>query len=339
MLVESSKLSIQNSYKAAGLSMFLLSVGLLLARLFVSVAAPLFVPHFSENGLRVFIDTLFTVLAQVLLCLMLVFLVYKVRGKNSTRQVLELSNIKKTNLRNVLLAVPIGLLGIFVTMGVSMLSMILINLLGYNRASGVGGLPTQFSMGFFILQLVLIAVLPAICEEFAIRGGLFNTLYSTTYSKNKKAKFYVLMALAFGLFHQNITQFFYTAFFGFIIAYVVVKTKSIFPAIIIHFVNNAASVFISHAAMYNFRFFGQINNSINYGLRNNLIGVILIYVAIVLVFTLLLKLLKTPLQKEQPILINNATFKPTLNDNAFFIGAIVVSGSFTLFTFIWGLMY
>jgi len=371
-------------YRAVGFAMFVLVAGLLFARILVSLFSMAIANAVTSQTHRIIIDTLFSVLAQIGVCFFAVYIIYKIKLKYSAKQIFAYSNFNKTRWYNLALAVPIAIAGVFVTIGVSALSSMFLALLGYNRPSGGSGdgLPVEFSAGLFILQLFLVAVLPAICEEFAMRGGLFNALKGSY----KGGFFYVAMALAFGLFHQNITQFFYTALFGAVMAFVVVKTKSIYPVMIIHFINNAFSVYLSHAARYNWRFFGNLFTTIANGLVTDTFLVIAIYIAIVASLGGLLFLLhylnsaKNLKAKKDVILssgfdhTNNRIvivgeldnqkikdlelekevygtdsfktkkdlvplYKPTLADNMYFIGAIVIAGSFTLFSFIWGLLY
>jgi len=371
----------QARYRAVGFAMFILIAGLLFARILVSLISFGLAQVLTEQTHRIIIDTIFSVIAQIGVCFLAVFLVYRLKLKFPVRTILNFSNFKKTRWFNLVLAIPIGIAGIFVTIGVSALWMMFLRLLGYNRPSGgTDGMPAEFSVGLFILQIFLVAILPAICEEFAMRGGLFTVIKGSY----KGGFFYVLMALAFGLFHQNITQFLYTAVFGGVMAFIVVKTKSVYPVMIVHFINNAFSVYLSHAAVHNWRFMGNLFPMISEGLITDTALVIGIYIAIVVALAGLLFLLhflnssRVLLKKKSVILdsgfdhTNNRVvlvgefdeqkvielelekevygrettkapkavlFKPTIADNAFFIGAIVVAGVFTLFSFVFGLFY
>ena len=361
--------------------MFILIAGLLFARILISLISMGLASVVADATHRILIDTLFSIIAQIGVCFLAVFLVYRLKLKYGVRKMLEFSNVRKTRWFNLALAVPIGIAGVFVTIGVSALWMMLLSALGYNRPAGGGdALPAEFSAGLFILQIFLVAVLPAICEEFAMRGGLFTVIKGSY----KGGFFYVLMALAFGLFHQNITQFLYTAVFGAVMAFIVVKTKSVYPVIIVHFINNAFSVYLSHAARYNWAFLGGMFRAISDGLLTDTFLVIGSYILIVGALGGLLWLLhflnsSRILQKKKAVILDSGfdltnkrvvlvgefneqkirdldlekevygkefskqaplpLYKPTLADNAFFIGAIVVAGIFTLFSFVWGLLY
>ena len=89
----------------------------------------------------------------------------------------------------------------------------------------------------FIPGLLMLAVTPAICEEMFFRGYVFSALEN----KLKLITAILLNAALFGVFHMSLVKFFSTAFLGGMIAYIGHKTKSIFPGMLVHFMNNALS--------------------------------------------------------------------------------------------------
>ena len=361
-------------FRVAGFAMFILAAGLLLARLLAHLLGLALAGSVSEATANIIVTAFFTIIVQVGICFLLMFFVYK-RGLGlSTKQVLQLSNFQKTTKLNLVLMVPIGIVGLGVTIGVSSVWMAFITLLGYNRPSEGSNLPDTFSLPLFLLQFFLVAVLPSICEEFAMRGGLFTVLRKSY----RGGMFYVLMAVAFGLFHQNITQVFYTALFGALMAFIVVKTKSIYPAMIVHFINNGLSVFFTFASRYGF-LGGGIFTLIDYGVRYN---PLMVTVSFILACALLAGLLlilhyvnnNKTLHKKKDVIVSSGfdhthnrvvlvgevnvqtvralelekevygekqkeeLYKPNASDKAFFIGAMVTAGVFTVFSFVWGLL-
>lgn len=91
--------------------------------------------------------------------------------------------------------------------------------------------------GKFGLLILIVALLPAICEEFMFRGYILGALTA----RYKIWTAIVAAASIFGLYHMSIVKFFTTAFLGGVISYVAVKTGSILPGIIMHFINNATA--------------------------------------------------------------------------------------------------
>lgn len=91
------------------------------------------------------------------------------------------------------------------------------------------------------LNLIIIALLPAVVEEFIFRGLILNG-----YKKRNPLKAIVLSAFLFGLIHMNINQFSYAFVIGFIFALLAYATGSLLPSIMAHFLINGTSVVMSH---------------------------------------------------------------------------------------------
>ncbi len=89
------------------------------------------------------------------------------------------------------------------------------------------------------LNLLFIAIIPALSEEFAFRGVIFHTL------KKHGLWFGVLAsALFFGMMHLNFNQFSYTVIIGIVMALAVLATGSIWGSVLVHFTLNANSVIL-----------------------------------------------------------------------------------------------
>lgn len=89
----------------------------------------------------------------------------------------------------------------------------------------------------FIVQLILMAVIPGIVEEFIFRGVIYHS-----YRKNGVLGAAVLSALCFGLFHMNFNQFFYAFVLGLVFALLVEATSSLFSSMLAHIAANSYSV-------------------------------------------------------------------------------------------------
>ncbi|MBQ4129281.1 MAG: CPBP family intramembrane metalloprotease [Ruminococcus sp.] len=88
-----------------------------------------------------------------------------------------------------------------------------------------------------ILFYVSVAILPALVEEFAFRGIILGSL-----RKYSDGLAVLVSGIVFGLMHGNFTQIPFATVVGLILGYIVVKTNSLLPSIIIHFLNNFLSV-------------------------------------------------------------------------------------------------
>ncbi len=93
------------------------------------------------------------------------------------------------------------------------------------------------------LAILVVAVLPAICEEFFCRGFLVKC-----FSGIKKE--WVLIALVgavFGALHLDVYTFVPTALLGGLLCFIAIRTKSLVLPMFLHFANNALSVVITFA--------------------------------------------------------------------------------------------
>ncbi|MCL2405868.1 MAG: CPBP family intramembrane metalloprotease [Defluviitaleaceae bacterium] len=95
----------------------------------------------------------------------------------------------------------------------------------------------------FWLQLIAIAVTPAICEELVFRGYIQSKYNSHTI---KKAA--LINGLFFAMMHLNLQQFAYTFVLGVVFAYMVHYTRSIWAAILPHFILNGTQAVLGRWA-------------------------------------------------------------------------------------------
>jgi len=96
------------------------------------------------------------------------------------------------------------------------------------------------SIGEFILVAFVIAVTPAICEEFFFRGLIFYNFERTMISS--KAIF--LTGFIFAAFHFHPFNLIPLILLGYYLTYVVYYSSSIYTGIAVHFVNNFLSAYL-----------------------------------------------------------------------------------------------
>ena len=89
----------------------------------------------------------------------------------------------------------------------------------------------------FVVQLLIIAVLPACVEEFVFRGLIYHS-----YRKNGILGAAVLSGLVFGLTHLNINQLSYALLMGIVFALLVEATGSMYSSMLAHFAANSYSI-------------------------------------------------------------------------------------------------
>ena len=92
------------------------------------------------------------------------------------------------------------------------------------------------SMGY-IPTILIVAVLPAICEEAIHRGAIIANFRSL----KRDWVIVLIMGLLFGIFHLSILRFLATAILGACLSYVVVKKNNLLLSMIMHFTNNLVS--------------------------------------------------------------------------------------------------
>jgi membrane protease YdiL (CAAX protease family) len=350
----------RKTFRVVGVVMFLVCLGLVVLRTSITLLARSGVNvDYAEGYL---LDTIFGLCMQVGVMLILPWCVYRYALHKSPIRVLRFGNVHKVGILSVLISILIGLCCFVVTIGISLLWQIFIGALGYQASPN--SMP-QASVGGLMLSLLLVGVLPSLCEEWTFRGGLLSTLESVFGRKRA----IVIGAIIFGLFHQNITQVFYTTMIGMLLTYLTLLTRSIWPAVIIHFVNNGMSTYLSYAN--GLGWFGQGFFDL---LNANLVATGLVFVIVGGIGTCLVVIMhkvNTDNLRIQPkinnnLMLNLATvapvilpstvltgtpevidpsidedrtirFKPVLQDYAFYIGAGVVVLLSTVFSFVYGL--
>jgi membrane protease YdiL (CAAX protease family) len=90
-----------------------------------------------------------------------------------------------------------------------------------------------------LLGVLAVAVIPALIEETVIRGIIMQPLrkYGDKYA-------IIASALLFAVMHGNMVQIPYTVIGGLLLGYLAVVTGSLWPSIVLHFVNNLYSVVV-----------------------------------------------------------------------------------------------
>ena len=112
-----------------------------------------------------------------------------------------------------------------------------------NDAQGVNEQYMQILDGVsFVQGLLLMALLPAVCEEIMFRG------YMMTAFKNKMSfvKAIIIVSLLFGVSHMSIVKLLPTAILGVALAIMSHKSGSLVTSSLVHFLNNALAVWVMY---------------------------------------------------------------------------------------------
>ena len=151
----------------------------------------------------------------------------------------EFCSLKKADFKYYFFAVVIF---ISVFFGLGNLNGLFIDFLtdNFGYVADVIVLP-KFSVVNFVFVIITLCVLPAVMEEVALRGVL---LYGVK-SRNTLVKA-LIGGLLFSLFHMNPAQTPYQFAVGFAFSLLAVKSRSIYPTVVAHFLNNLAVVVIEY---------------------------------------------------------------------------------------------
>lgn len=255
------------------------------------------------------------------------------------------------------LAILIGLTLHILIIGVSVIWQNVAIMMGYTPTNGSSVIYSGAEV--LIMSVLTTAILPGICEEITYRG-LGMQMFETT-----NDKFKILMtALLFGLGHQFILQTGYAFVAGLVLGFLAVKTRSIIPGIIVHFLNNCLSVISEYSEQKGgayFRFEDKL-----FSLCFDNWGAILLTVVIASAATygLLILVKKVMGEQQQEITEKNGTYyypqsvqyvdeifgKSFYTDAkirtgttawyeyAFLYGALALMTATTVISFIWGAM-
>ncbi len=195
------------------------------------------------------LEPIFTIIPQVIVMVVVPFFIIYLGSKKKDPGTTSLGVVRnfglgKTSFKFILLAVFLGIALYILNIFIAGFFSNILHYFGYQSSSS--GNTFQGISGLFI-TLILSAVLPGFCEEFLHRGALLNGFIK----KLGVYKTIIVTSLLFGLMHMNIAQFFYATILGWFICVAVLASKSLWTGIIIHFMNNAMSVYMGYSTELN----------------------------------------------------------------------------------------
>ncbi len=191
----------------------------------------------SSAAIKAFWDTASGYLVQALcmnIAFVLVFIMY-IRRVDKNEVIAKPNN---NTWKYVGICVAIGVATMFLLSGSLNYFQLLVDKLGFKSPTVGFELNTVPS---YLISLVALAVIPAVCEEMVFRGVLVNAL------KHKGKVFaVVLSSVMFSIFHFSPSQLIYPICFGLILAIVYLRTNNILFPMLLHFINNALSLSIQY---------------------------------------------------------------------------------------------
>lgn len=177
----------------------------------------------------------YQIIASVLFIFLPFAIAYVVLKKKKIAGILPMGTTynKKAAISLTMLCVPLMLFSTFI---INYVSTIIQNIIGVTFTTGIED-PAIVGIDGFLIATLSTAVLPAVLEEFIIRGIVMQPL------RRFGDKFAIVAsALIFGIMHGNMVQIPYTVVAGLFLGYLAIATGSLWPSIILHFVNNFYSV-------------------------------------------------------------------------------------------------
>ena len=185
--------------------------------------------------------TSWILLFSSIITVLALILIYKIKK----RKVMEELQFKNTNIVNYLSAVLLGALCWLFNS--SLLTLISNAGLLEEQFINMENILSPLTAGSIVVSIITIGIIAPIAEEFLFRGVVFNTLRK----RFSPAWTIGLQGVFFGIYHMNLIQGTYATLLGVIFGYVTYKTRSIWPAIIMHIVNNSMS-FILNAILVDY---------------------------------------------------------------------------------------
>ncbi len=178
-----------------------------------------------------------TFLIQIVVMFAIPLLMYSLLVTKNVKQTFRDFGFKKISASALIISVILGFVLYFINTFVANATQTIISLLGFENI----GTPTtvEFNYSMLLQEFLLTAVLPGFCEEILHRGLVLNAG-----KKYANPRFCLLASsILFGLMHMNINQFFYATILGCLMGYASLASGSIYPSMIIHFMNNALSIY------------------------------------------------------------------------------------------------
>ena len=167
------------------------------------------------------------------------FIIYKVIKKREPQT--KFFPFDKIRPKIALLCIPPGLCGCLLGNIITTLFKNLLSAVGVELTNPADSLVQVKTIPELLLALAATAVMPALLEEFALRGVILQPL------RKYGAMFAIICSsVVFGLMHGNFIQIPFATIVGISIAYLAIKCNSLWIGVIIHFCNNAFSVISSY---------------------------------------------------------------------------------------------
>jgi len=313
-------------------------------------------------------EILSATLIQIVVMFAIPMLMYTLLVSKNIKQTFSDTGFKKISSKMILITIGLGFILYFLNQYIATIFSSIISLFGYESISAP--VETVIDAELLLKELILSCILPGICEEVLHRGIILHAGKKTTNPR------YVLLisSILFGLVHLNIRQFFYAAILGYLIGMVGIISGSIYPCMIIHFMNNFLGTFINYGSELEWpisSFVMKITEAI-YSSPISLICAMLIGIPLLFyLYRILVKklakernnlkmqsiikelkmsnitieeaqmkidMVNSVLAQSYKLNISNNTEKPKFSSKLFIISSMILGTLVTISSFIWGIL-
>lgn len=178
-----------------------------------------------------------TVVITEFLFILIPSIIYALVKKLDIREVFRLRRVR---LKPLVLILVISVPAYMVA---NMLNSIVVYLLQFLGNVPQSEFPVPKTIPELLFGILIIGVLPGICEEVLNRGIMLNA-----YETRGTYKAVIITGLFFGVFHFDITNFMGPTVLGIMLGYYAVRTNSIFAPMFAHFLNNTIAEILTYTS-------------------------------------------------------------------------------------------
>lgn len=235
--IQTEEANTKNYGLSTGIIAFFLALGSILLISFVmGFIVGLILKDSAQEIIRNKIIVFLALIITDALMFFVVFFIIK-KKKLSFKKVLKLNPPKKKS--SYLFAV-LGLIGVRIIINLlwDILSPIIFSFFDSGASEVYNKLTNNIFIGNSAIEIILLSLFivigAGIFEEILFRGLILSSFRK----KCKPVGAIIFSSILFGIIHLNVTQYFYGFFLGLYLGYLVYKTNSIYPAILVHILNN-----------------------------------------------------------------------------------------------------
>lgn len=173
------------------------------------------------------LTSVFLLISSIVTVLVFI-LIFKIRKKNYKEEL----QFNKTKNNNLVIGMVLGFSGWLLNSGI--LSILEENNFFKEQFQTMNDMLAPVMEGNLFILILTVGIIAPFTEEFIFRGVIYKTL-----NKRISVKWsIILQGILFGVFHMNFIQGAYATVLGILFGYLTYKSKSIWPAIIMHITNN-----------------------------------------------------------------------------------------------------